>query len=117
MVARIVSRAPFWIGMAAAVAIPFTPFVYRWFYPPRSPAGESKSLWDAIGAVLDSINSFSDSIAIFLWIVGLTALAAVASLVAIIAAWRAQESSRRKILCGLPIVLAAAMWLVLFLTM
>jgi hypothetical protein len=116
MVARVVSRTSFWIGIAAATAIPFVPFIYRWFYPPRSLAGEAKSLWDAISAVLDSLNSFSDGIAIFLWIVGLTALVAVASLVAIIAAWRAQESSRRKILCGLPILTAAAMWVVLVLT-
>ena len=105
MIARIISRISLWIGVIAALAIPVVPPVYRWFYPPRKPVVESKTLWDSLGALLDVFSSIGDGLAIFLWVVGLTTTALVASLVAIIAAWRAQESRRRKLLCGLPVVL------------
>lgn len=113
MIARIVSRVAFWTAMAAAAAIPFVPGIYRWFYPPRTAASEPKGFWETVGAVLNSLNSIGDGIAIFVWCLGLTALVAITFIVAIIAAWRAQESRTRKLLCGLPVVLAVAMWGVL----
>ena len=96
MISRIVFRVSFWIGMIAAAVIPWVPGIYRWVYPPRNPASEPKGFWQTVAAILDSLNSMSDSVAIFMLIVGLTLLAMIASLVAIIAAWRAQESRTRK---------------------
>ena len=115
MIARIVGRTSFWIGMVAVVAMPFVPLAYRWFYPPRKPLSESQGFWQMLGVALDSLNSFSDGVAIFLWIGGLAALASIASVAAFFAAWRAQEPTSRRVLCGLPILLAVVMWVFLIL--
>mgnify|MGYP006919620926 CR=1 FL=1 len=117
MNSRIVFRASFWIGMVVAAVIPWVPGIYRWFYPPRNPASGPKGFWQTIAEILDSLNTINDSVSIFLWIVGLTTLVVITSLIAIIAAWRAQESRMWKFCCGLPIILAAAMWLLLIYTM
>ncbi len=113
MVASIVSSVTFWSGMAAAVAIPLVSPVYRWFYPLRKGPGEPQGFWQNLGAVLDSLNSFTDGVAIFVWMAGLTVIAILASVVAFIAAVHAAESVSRKCLCGLPVVTAAAVWLLL----
>ncbi len=117
MISRIVFRVSFWIGMIAGAGIPWVPGIYRWFYPPRNLASGPKGFWQSVAAILDSLNSMSDSVAIFLLIVCLTLLTIIASLVAIIAAWRARESRKWKLCCGLPILLAAAMWSLLIYAM
>lgn len=116
MVARVVSRVSLWIGIVAALAIPPVPPVYRWFYLPRKPAATSNSVRDVLGAMLNTLNSIGDGIAVFLWVAGLAVTAAVASLAAFVAAWRAHESSGRKILCGLPVLLVAVMWVLMLMT-
>lgn len=104
--ARRVSTVSFWIGMAAASAIPFVPAVYRWFYPPRQPSAAADGLSGVLVAVIESVAIAGDGIAIEIWTVGLLALAVIASLVAFVAAWRAGASRRRKMWCGLPALLA-----------
>lgn len=110
MVARLISRVAFWAGIVAAVAIPFVPSIYRWFNPPRKPTAPVDSLWDFLGAIINGLGVVADSIAIAVWTMGVVAAVVVLSVVALIAAWRAEESCSRKWLCGLPVVLAAALW-------
>ena len=64
MSARIVSRIAFGIGMVAITVAPFVPLIYRWFYPPRSARQDPQGFWQTLGTVLDSLNSFTDGIAI-----------------------------------------------------
>ena len=113
MVARIISRVAFWSGVVAALSMPFVPTVYRWFNPPRKPPQRADSLWDFLGAILNGLGTVADSIAIAVWTLGVAVAVVVASLVALIAAWRAGESSPRKWLCGLPVLLAVALWCVM----
>lgn len=113
MVARIISRVAFWSGVVAALSMPFVPTVYRCFNPPRKPPPRADSLWDFLGAILNGLGTVADSMAIAVWTLGVAVAVVVASLVALIAAWRAGESSQRKWLCGLPVLLAVALWCVM----
>ena len=115
MGAHIVNKVAFWIGMVVALALPLVPLIYRGFHPPRQPLARSGSPWDLLGGILDGVASVGESIAIMIWAMGLAAVAVIASLAALIAAWRAGESQKRKWLCGLPAVLAATIWGVMFL--
>ena len=115
MVARIVGRVALWLGIIAALAMPLAPFVYRWLYPPRTPAVPANSLWDFIGALPGGLASIGDGIAIMVWTLGLAAATLVASLVALIMAWCARESRVQKLLCGLPVLLTVVVWGVMIL--
>jgi hypothetical protein len=113
MSASIVSRVAFWIGTVAAAGIPLTPPIYRWFNPPRTQRVDPQGFWETVGALTDALGSFTDGLAMFVCVSGLTALAVLASVVAFIAALVAQLSWQKQTLCGLPVLLAAAGWLLL----
>ncbi len=113
MTARIVSRIAFGIGMVAIIAAPFVPVIYRGFNSPRTPPVDAPGFWHTLGALLNSLNSFADGIAIFLWIAGLIALAISASAVAFFAAWYGKEPLAWRLWCGLPVLTGAGMWAVL----
>lgn len=110
MSARIVSRVAFAIGMMAIFAAPFVPMIYRWYYPPRTPQPDPQGFWQTLGVVLDSLNSFTDGIAIFVWICGLLVLAIAASTVAFCTAWYAKEPLAWRLWCWLPVFTGVAMW-------
>ncbi len=113
MTARIISRISFAIGMLAITAVPFVPMIYRWYYPPRTPRPDPQGFWQTLGALLDSMNSFADGIAIFVWIAGLALLAIAASTVAFCAAWSSKEPLAWRLCCWLPVFTGAGMWVVL----
>ena len=110
MTARIVSRIFFAIGMLSITAAPFVPMIYRWFNPPRTPRPDPRGFWETLGLVLESLNSFADSIAIFVWICGLAALAVAASTVAFCAAWVGKEPLAWRLWCWLPVGTGALIW-------
>ena len=92
MIARMVHKGFFWIGIAAAIAISFVPVFMG--------AGSSRSggnFGAALGAALAPV------LVIALFVI----IAVTASLVALIAAYVARASPRAKLLCGLPVLLAS----------
>ena len=109
MSARIVSRIAFGIGMVAITVAPFAPLIYRWFYPPRPARQDPQGFWQTLGTVLDSLNSFTDGIAIFFWIATLAATALLASIIAFGTACYGKEPLAWRLWCGLPVFLGAVM--------
>jgi hypothetical protein len=94
VIARIVCRAFFWMGIATAAAIPFVPQILRWT---SASGGGAKTFGEALGEALGMV---------FIS-VALAAAAVIASLIAFIAAWVARAPRRAKMLCALPALAAA----------
>lgn len=98
-------RISFWVGIAAAAAIPTVPSIYHWLYPAKEVKAAHSFAGLAVFA-LDILGAIGDGILVMLWISGFAALAVSASLVAFSAAWVGRESRRTKIQCWLPSLLA-----------
>ena len=100
-----VRKTALWTGVAAAVAVPLVPLVHALLHP-RKPVEIEESVFGLAVFAFDLLGSLSTGIMLFMWVVGLATVAVVASLVAFIAAWRARESRRIKLLCWVPMLLA-----------
>ena len=92
MIARIVHKGFFWIGIAVATAISFVPVFMK-----GGSSGSGGNFGAALGAALAPV-----------LVMALFALIAItASLVALIAACVERAPPRARLLCGLPVLLAA----------
>lgn len=107
MLARIVRKISFWIGIAAVGAMPLVPVVCNWLYPPRAVKLEQDVVGLASFAV-DVLGVMGDGILVMVWMSALAATAVLASLIAFIAAWTTREPRQTKILCWVPALLASA---------
>ena len=106
-IARRVHRIALGAGVAAALAMPLAPAAYRWLNPPTPPVPTDHAL-GALALLFNTFMVIGDSIAIYVWVLGLALAAVTASLVALIAALIARENTRSRWLCGVPLVTALA---------
>ena len=72
-----------------------------WFNPPKTP-NQAEGFWGMVGSALDLLSSIGDGIAMMVWIVGLAALAGLASLLSFIFSCLARDPVWLRLICGAP---------------
>jgi hypothetical protein len=113
MKARLVRRISAWACVLLLLAIPCTPFVYRWWYPPQPLAGTHEGWWALLTATLEALSTVGDAIAVMVWMTGLGA-AALASVIALIAGSMVGDPLWLRLLCAAPLVVLAGAGVFLF---
>lgn len=114
MTARLVRKIAAWACVLLLLAIPCTPFVYRWWYPPKTVSVVHEGWWALLTATLEALSTLGDAIAVMVWMTGLGAAAALASLMALIAGWMAGDPLWMRFLCAAPLAGLAAAGLFFF---
>jgi hypothetical protein len=116
MSSRLVRTIAAWVCVLLLLAVPCTPFVYRWFHPPRTPStsGTHEGVWALLTATLEALSTIGGAIAISMWMAGLGVAAALASLIAVIAGWKAGDPPWLRFLCAAPLIVLAVAGLFFF---
>jgi len=106
MTARSARNVFFCLAILALLCAAATPFVHEWIYPPTALTGEQANpgFWGDLARWSAGINALFRQLFIM---AGLCVAAAVASLIAFAAAWRAKDTRGRKILVLSPFLLVA----------
>lgn len=97
------------IGVACAGTMPLVPFVYHWIHPPVA-SNVASGTAGLLSFSLSILGSMGDGIMVMVWLVGLAAVALLASATAFVAAWFGREPRRTKWLCLLPAGMVAVMF-------
>lgn len=89
---------------AALAAIPLVPFVHRWLHPPTDVRVEP-GLMGLITFGLDLLGRIGDGIVVLLWMCGIAAASALASLAAVVLASFGKDTVHVRWICALPALL------------
>jgi hypothetical protein len=101
---RVVCRGACALGYVLFAAIPLVPFVHRWLHPPTEVRVEP-GLVGLAHFTLDVLGRIGDGIVVLLWMGGLAAASALASLTAVVLAWVGMQPVHVRWICGLPALL------------